>query len=93
MKKISLIFCGSLLFLACNNNPAPDTAAAGDHTEMKTDGNAAPNPNAKTDPVCGMAEGDMAYTDFSVQGSDTTWFCSPHCKEQFDKDPAKYAKQ
>lgn len=93
MKKLSLIFCCSLLFLACNNTTAPDATdtVAGDHTEMKADDNT--DPNTKTDPVCGMAEGDIAYTDFSVNNGDTAWFCSPHCKEQFDKDPAKYAKQ
>jgi YHS domain-containing protein len=90
MKKISLIFCSSLLFLACNN---ATQATKEQHTEMKAGEAAANNPHAKVDPVCDMVEGDMAYTDFSVQGSDTTWFCSPHCKEQFDKDPAQYAKK
>ena len=49
--------------------------------------------HAKTDPVCGMPEDGEAFTDFSVYQGDTSWFCSPHCKEQFDKDPAKYAKK
>lgn len=96
MKKFSLIFCSSLLFLACNSNTNKETteAASGNQVEMKA-GEAGPaeKPNAKIDPVCNMTESDMAYTDFSLNGSDTIWFCSPHCKEQFDKDPAKYAKK
>lgn len=48
--------------------------------------------NKITDPVCGMQEEkDMQWTDYSLKGTDTVWFCSPHCKEQYDKDPAKYA--
>lgn len=92
MKKLSFVLGLSLLAMACQNN----NATTGDKTtdnSMKMEAGQTTNPNAKVDPVCGMPEGDIAYTDFSVAQSDTVWFCSPHCKEQFDKDPAKYAKK
>jgi YHS domain-containing protein len=92
MKKICLVFSISIFAMACSNNNAKDTAKADQHMKMDAH-TASNNPHAKTDPVCGMAEGDIAYTDFSVYQSDTTWFCSPHCKESFDKDPAKYVKK
>jgi len=46
--------------------------------------------DAVTDPVCNMPKGDN-WTEYSLKGTDTVWFCSPHCKESYDKDPAKYA--
>lgn len=78
--------------MACSNNTTNDDSA--NHMEMEAASSADnQNPNAKTDPVCDMTEGDIAYTDYSVYQQDTVWFCSPHCKEQFDKEPAKYIKE
>jgi len=94
MKKLSFILGLSLLAVACQNTTTTGDKAADNGMKMETtSAGEATNPNAKVDPVCGMAEGDMAYTDFSIAQNDTVWFCSPHCKEQFDKDPAKYAKK
>jgi len=44
------------------------------------------------DPICKMtvAESQAKYT--SVYNGTTFYFCSAACKQQFDKDPAKYAK-
>lgn len=50
--------------------------------------------NKITDPVCGMPkEADMQWTDYSLNRKDTVWFCSPHCKETYDKDPSKFTKK
>ena len=46
--------------------------------------------NSIIDPVCKMEKGDN-WTEYSLNGADTVWFCSPHCKESYDKDPAKFA--
>ena len=44
-----------------------------------------------TDPICKMnvAETDARYT--SVYGGREFHFCSAACKQQFDKNPQKYA--
>jgi len=89
MKKVLLVSGLSLFAMACGNNNTAEQAGTHDHTDMQA--STSNDPNAVVDPVCGMTEGDIAYTDFSVYQSDTVWFCSPHCKDEFDKDPAKYA--
>lgn len=50
------------------------------------------DPNAKIDPVCDMVKDDT-WTEYSVSGTDTVWFCSGTCKEAYDANPAKYAKK
>ncbi len=45
------------------------------------------------DPVCGMEltyETAQARSEYDGQ---TYYFCSLDCKEQFDKDPEKYAQE
>lgn len=44
------------------------------------------------DPVCRMnvAENDAKYT--SISDGKKFYFCSAACKQQFDKNPQKYAK-
>ena len=85
MKKISLIIAAALSFAACN-----DSVKTENHEEThKTETGGTTALAKKTDPVCGM-EKDNTWTEFTVTNSDTTWFCSPHCKETFDKEPAKF---
>lgn len=45
------------------------------------------------DPVCGMAvtRGDMAG-ETAYQGR-TYYFCSPACKERFDREPQRFIVQ
>ena len=45
-----------------------------------------------TDPICKMNvnEADAKYT--SMHESRKFFFCSAACKQQFDKNPKKYAK-
>lgn len=85
MKKISLLLAAVFFLTACSNNE--NTGDMHNH-DMNAEGSSkiAEGP---IDPVCDMAKGDN-WTEFTVTGSDTTWFCSPHCKKSFDKDPAKY---
>lgn len=92
MKKWSLILGISFFAMACSNNRSKSEMPITSQQQEKTDANI-PKPNAKIDPVCGMPEGKIAYTDFSIYNKDTVWFCSPHCKGQFDKNPEKYAKK
>ncbi len=45
-----------------------------------------------TDPVCGMTTHDaQAFLHHTYQGK-TYYFCSEHCKEKFERDPAQYLK-
>lgn len=76
----------ALLFLACKPGTESNVeeATAKDKKEQKTSG--------KKDPVCGM-DYDKTWTEFTVNNADTTWFCSPHCKETYTANPAKYNKK
>ncbi len=87
MKKYSFLAAGLFLLSACNvsvektetkTETTQEPAAAGQEKTAKV-----------TDPVCGMEKGSD-WTEYSVNGKDTTWFCSPHCKESFAKNPEKY---
>ncbi len=41
------------------------------------------------DPVCGM-EVDENTSVKSLFGGKAVYFCCPHCKARFDKDPMKF---
>ena len=43
------------------------------------------------DPVCGMEVDEKTATNKSEYKGQTYYFCSPGCKNAFDKDPEKYA--
>lgn len=94
MKKVLIAAAVILGLAACNSGT--ETASKDDHSghdhEMASKATTATDAKGPLDPVCNMVKGDN-WTEFSVTGSDTTWFCSPHCKETFDADPAKYAKK
>lgn len=90
MKQIFLFSALALTFAACgNNNKTEEKAAA---TEAAATTEAAAPANGPKDPVCDMDK-KADWDQYTAYGGDTTWFCSPHCKETFDKDPAKFAKK
>lgn len=96
MKKLLLLLPIAFVF-ACGN--AEQTS----NTEVQTQNNEADHaghdhahtdPNAvvsyKThDPVCKM-DRDEKWSITSVYQNDTVKFCSPVCKDRFDKEPSKY---
>ncbi|MEW6222983.1 MAG: YHS domain-containing protein [Candidatus Hadarchaeota archaeon] len=43
------------------------------------------------DPVCGMTVDEKTKLS-STYGGNTYYFCSPACKNQFDKNSAKHVK-
>lgn len=86
MKKCGFIIALAFLAASCSNSPNQKMDMKGEHQKVTA------NPNAKVDPVCGMAEGKEHYTEFTVNQNDTVWFCSPHCKGKFDEHPHKYVK-
>lgn len=43
------------------------------------------------DPVCGMVLESYDIALVSEYGGQTYFFCSPVCRERFDRDPQKYA--
>ena len=90
MKKLSFLSAIILLCAASCNMKVSTTddksEPAAETTEQQ------PKTAAAKDPVCGMDK-DNTWTEYSVTGTDTTWFCSPHCKETFAKNPEKYSKK
>jgi len=42
------------------------------------------------DPVCGMMVNKQTAEFRSFRGNDAYYFCSAGCKQEFDKDPAKF---
>lgn len=85
MKKLSLLLAITFAFTACSNNAAKDDT----HNHEVNTAESGQIAEGPVDPVCHMPKGDD-WTEFSVVDKDTTWFCSPHCKKTFDKDPEKY---
>jgi len=83
MKKYSLLAATAILF-ASSCTVKVDTSDKAGSNEEKTETTAGAKTAAVKDPVCNM-EKDATWTEFTANGSDTTWFCSPHCKETFAK--------
>lgn len=71
------------IFSACQQQaPAQEEhAVASDTTPVIAD--------KLPDPVCEMPY-DTAYKEWAVYKTDTLHFCSPTCKEVFEKNPEKY---
>jgi len=44
------------------------------------------------DPVCGMSVDSKTATFHSVYDGKHYYFCSEHCKKQFDENPGQFAK-
>jgi YHS domain-containing protein len=102
MKKYSLMVAIAISLIACQNktDATSSTTTTPSDTKMEakmTDAQPAATPavtaSAKIkDPVCGMEMEGEKFTEFTTSGTDTTWFCSPHCKDQYMKNPEKYKK-
>ena len=45
------------------------------------------------DPVCGMKVDEKSAPAISAYAGVTYAFCSPHCKQQFDQQPERYARE
>lgn len=83
------VIAAAVLFTACNS--ASEEKASDQAEVPAAEAVAAPAPIAAgpMDPVCEMPK-EASWTEYSVQGTDTTWFCSATCKEAFEKNPIKY---
>jgi YHS domain-containing protein len=92
MKKLSFLSVLLLLFAASCNMKASSTDDKTEEKPAAVTTTEQPKTAAASDPVCGM-EKDNTWTEYSVTGTDTSWFCSPHCKETFAKNPEKYSKK
>ena len=44
------------------------------------------------DPICGMSVNEKKAAGSSVYSDKTYYFCSVHCKTEFDKNPTKYLR-
>ncbi len=49
-----------------------------------------PEEGKEKDPICGMTVDPKNTQHHSVYQSRHYYFCSPSCKEQFDKDPNQF---
>lgn len=96
MRKILLAASVILALASCGNSEDTQNAGTHDHAGHSHDGHDheahGTNTFSEVDPVCGMTRNEK-WTEFTAVASDTTWFCSPVCKEQFDADPAKFPKK
>lgn len=45
------------------------------------------------DPVCGMEVNPEQAAGKSEYQGQTYYFCSPSCKQQFDREPQRYSRQ
>lgn len=68
MKKLIVALSLVTVLASCGNE-----AAQTDNTDNTA------TTNAPKDPICGM-EYDGTWTEYSVAGADTTWYCSETCK-------------
>lgn len=89
MKYLVLTAALSIALFSCNEAAEETTSEEVESTEVVTE--EAPAIAGEVDPVCNM-ERDSNWDAYSVNGTDTTWFCSSHCKEVYDADPEKYNK-
>lgn len=94
MKKYIIAMAAVAFMASCGSENSTGSATTEEPaTEaVATEATEVADPNAKTDPVCQMIKDDT-WTEYSVNGTDTTWFCSATCKETYDANPAKYAKK
>jgi YHS domain-containing protein len=90
MKKVFLLIATAIAFASCGNE-AGSEGVHEDHTghEHAEDTNPMARLFTEKDPVCDMTRKE-SWVEYSINGSDTTWFCSPVCKEQFEASPEKY---
>lgn len=91
MKQVWITVFAALTFVACNSETPAESAAADSTVTTPTEAPATPvaDTNAEIDPVCQMVK-DSTWTDYTVNGTDTVWFCSETCKTAYTANPAKY---
>ena len=94
MKYTFLAVAACLIFASCGNEATSETENETENTiEMEApQETVVADPNAKIDPVCDMVKDDT-WTEYSVSGTDTTWFCSETCKTAYEGNPAKYQEK
>lgn len=90
MKQIIIAFSVLLCMSACGNSQSATEQVTIPEAGKEQAAATQATPSGPKDPVCEM-EKDATWTDYSVSGKDTTWFCSANCKKAFDANPAKYA--
>lgn len=91
MKYSFLTVLLAMFLFSCGNEQASEEATT-DATEENMITDQETMATGPIDPVCDMVKGDD-WTEYSVNGTDTVWFCSSHCKEAYDANPEKYNKE
>ncbi|MCB0695761.1 MAG: hypothetical protein KDC07_00270 [Chitinophagaceae bacterium] len=98
MKYTFLAVAACVLFAACSGETKSGStneteAGMGEmHHDMEGMHDDMHMAHAKMDPVCEM-DYDASWTEYSVNGTDTMWFCSETCKGAYEGNPEKYTKE
>lgn len=79
MKKLIAALSIVTVLASCGNEATKTDNATNDAANTDNTTTAA---NVAKDPICGM-EYDATWTEYSVSGTDTTWFCSENCKTAY----------
>lgn len=80
--------CGAHMVHGGHGGASGGGMAHGGHGEPAGRGNVSAN---LRDPVCGMEVAPATGYSRAYQGREY-WFCSRKCLDQFDADPARYAR-
>lgn len=91
MRYLAITIIAAISFMSCNGDGAADNS----NTDTTVTATEAPEqvtaiPEGSLDPVCDMVK-DSTWTEYTVNGTDTVWFCSETCKTAYTANPAKYA--
>lgn len=95
MKYTFLTIALAISITACNNEAGNESTNEGATTKEAVEMEAPMAedvPAGSIDPVCEMVKGDD-WEEYSVNGTDTTWFCSHVCKGAYESHPEKYNKE
>ena len=82
-----LLLWGGLFFVMMRYGCGAHIAGGHGHGSHNKDGAS----GQERDPVCGMAVDPEKAAGASVHAGKTYYFCSTSCRDEFEKEPAKYA--
>jgi YHS domain-containing protein len=89
MKYYALALIAAVSFTACNSATKTEEATT-ETTTTETPATEQVASAGPVDPVCNMTK-DATWTEYTVNGADTVWFCSETCKTAYIGNPAKYS--
>lgn len=94
MKKLIFPIIASVLLMSCGNNETVENEIEDpikEEQESESGKSVFVSENSEKDPICDMVRTDE-WTDYTVEGEDTVWFCSHVCKGAYDAHSKKEDK-